>query len=158
LGDVYGCLDFSALAAGDVEAAARLDGAFAVLAFDADRKRAAVITDRFGLYPVYTAASGWLVGWSTSLLMLAALLGLPGHVDVQAAAEMLVLHMPLADRCLLAGAKTVPPASVIRVDEAGEEATEYWRWDGLKEVPAEEGELVRPTFALIEAAVMRAVP
>jgi hypothetical protein len=158
VGDVYGPLDFSALAAGDVTAAARLDGAFAVLAFDASHRRAAVITDRFGLHPVYTAERGGLIGWSTSLLALASLLGLPRQVDADAAAEMLVLHMPLADRCLLSGAKTAAPASVLRVDEAGATATEYWRWDGLKEVPAEEGELLRPTFALIEAAIMRAVP
>src|SRR5262245_22512498 len=117
LGDVYGPLDWPALAAGDAEAAARLDGAFAVLAFDADGKRAAVITDRFGLYPVYAAASGRLVGWSTSLLTLASLLGLPRQVDAQAATEMLVLHMPLGERTLAAGVRAAPPASVIRVGQ-----------------------------------------
>jgi hypothetical protein len=134
------------------------DAAFARLDLDVEARRATITADRFGLYPVYHARNGEASAWATSPVVLASLLGMKPEVCPRAAEEMLILHMPLGDRCLLAGARCSPPASVIHVSEDGERAEEYWRWQGLEEAPGDEASLVRPTFALIEAAVMRAVP
>src|SRR5262249_21177278 len=119
-----------ALAAGSTREAARLDGAFAVLAFDPGTGRAALATDRFGLMPLYCRqADGWCC--ATSLALALALDRADPRGDAVAAFEMLVLHMALGDRTLIDGVHLVPPATLVTVGDQPPHSASYWNWRHL---------------------------
>jgi hypothetical protein len=77
------------------------DGAFAALGFDAQSKKAAVVTDRFGLFPVYCIEQNGTYCYSTSLQILTALMRPTCHLDMTSVHEMLVLGMILGNRTFL---------------------------------------------------------
>jgi asparagine synthetase B (glutamine-hydrolysing) len=147
-----------ALAAGEPEALARLDGSFAAVAFDPARQRAALVTDRFGLVPVYRHRQDGTTGYATSLRLLAALTRPECRPDPGAVYEMLGLGMVLGDRTFFRDIDLLPPASAVLLGPAGEEVVSYRDWRALtRGDPAPTADLVRPTYALIERAVLRAV-
>jgi hypothetical protein len=148
----------AALASGDPGALAGLDGSFAAVAFDPARRQAAVVTDRFGLVPVYRHRRGGTTGYATSLRLLGALTRPEWLPDRGAVYEMLGLGMVLGDRTFFRDVELLPAASAVVLGPAGVEVVPYWDWQTLGgEGPGPAGDLVRPTYALIERAVLRAV-
>ena len=152
-------LSTESLAAGSTREAARLDGAFAVLAFTPHTQCASLVTDRFGLMPLYAhEGAGWCHG--TSLALVLALTGCLARLDVTAAYEMLALHMTLGGRTLIDGVRLVPPATVVTLGKDGLETRNYWDWQHFAS-PVSSGDtrdLVRETYGRIEQAILRAVP
>jgi asparagine synthetase B (glutamine-hydrolysing) len=151
--------DFAAdLAGGCVESSARLDGAFAVLAVDPAVPRAAIVTDHFGLFPVYSNEHGGVYAYSTSLRVLALLVRPLWHLDPRGVYEMLGLGMALGNRTLLREVSLVPPATTMALYQGPPVASRYWDWQGLTQ-PSRQAEvdLVHETYDLIEKAVLRAV-
>jgi asparagine synthetase B (glutamine-hydrolysing) len=150
------------LAAGGWEGEFPLDGAFAAVALDPAAARAALVTDRFGLFLLYHLEQAGLHAYATSLRVLTALTRPTCHVDVESVYQMLCLQLILDNRTLLREVRLVPPASTVLLHSAGPAVAPYWEWARLG--PATEPaavrsrDLVRETYALIERAVLRAVP
>src|SRR5437660_345419 len=83
------------IAAGNIVAAGELDGAFAALAFDPVIRQATLLTDRFGLFPLYVHEQDGSLCYSTSLPLLLSVRRPVCHVDPLSAGEMLALRMVL---------------------------------------------------------------
>jgi hypothetical protein len=149
------------IAAGVAEAAGELDGAFAALAFDPGPGQCTLLTDRFGLVPLYVHEQAGSVCFSTSLHLLLSLRQPRCRVDPAAVAEMLLLRLVLGNRTLLREVGLVPPATALRLGEGELSAAPYWSWK-VAATPRRPGDslrdLVHETYALIEQAVLRGVP
>jgi hypothetical protein len=139
-----------------------LDGAFAAVALDPGSGRAALVTDRFGLYPLYHLEQAGLHAYATSLSVLTALTRPTCRLDVESVYQLLCLQLFLGGRTLLREIRLVPPASRVLLHGTAPAVAPYWEWSrlGLETDPAavRERDLVRETYALIERAVLRAVP
>jgi hypothetical protein len=151
--------DFAAeLAEGRPEPLARLDGAFAALAFNTAGPHAAIITDRFGLFPVYCHEKDGVYAYATSLRVLIALLRPACHLDGRGVFEMLGLGMVLGNRTLLREVSLIPPASAVVLHQGQLATSRYWDWQGLAQSSQPGGaDLVHETYELIEKAVLWAV-
>jgi hypothetical protein len=150
------------LAAGKPEAAARLDGAFAALAWVPGEGRCALATDRFGLFPIYRYDRAGTFAYSTSLAALTALMHPTCSIDPVGVNEMLVLSLVLGERTLAREVSVVAPATLVRLQGHAPEPVPYWDWQQLT-VPGGDGtpadaDLVHQTYALIEQAVLAGVP
>jgi hypothetical protein len=160
VGDAYnlGTARAGEVAAGTAEAVGELDGAFAAFAFHPPTEQCALVTDRFGLFPLYTCAQDGVVGYSTSLDMLLAQTRAPRRLDPTAAAEMLLLGMVLGNRTLVQGVSLAPPATVLQLCAGPPRPSSYWGWRGLAGPTAECPDLAHETAGLVEQAVLRGVP
>jgi asparagine synthetase B (glutamine-hydrolysing) len=145
------------IAAGTVEAAGELDGAFVAFAFDPGAPQCTLVTDRFGLFPLYEHDRDGTWCFSTSLPGLLALRP-AGKVDPEGVREMLTLHMVLGNRTLLQEVRLVPPATALHLRSGPPRAAPYWSWEGLGSTKDEGLDLVHETYALVEQAVLRGVP
>jgi len=159
--DGAGSPEFAAeLAEGRPETAARLDASFAALALDPAGPRAAIVTDRFGMFPVYCHAQDGTYAYSTSLRVLATLVRPACRLDPAAVYEMLGLGMVLGNRTLLREVVLLPPATTVVLHQPEPAASRYWDWHGLSDpdrAPRGSGaDLVHQTYDLIERAVLRA--
>jgi asparagine synthase (glutamine-hydrolysing) len=148
----------SELAVGRPESSARLDGAFAALAFDKVGPRAVLVTDRFGLCPVYFHEKDGTFAYATSLNVLATLVRPTCHLDYRGVYEMLGLGMVLGNRTWLREVTLVPPATTVVLHEDRPTLSRYWNWQGLtRPLPQKGADLVHETYDLIERAVLRSV-
>jgi hypothetical protein len=146
------------IAAGKIVAAAELDGAFAALAFDPIARQGTLLTDRFGLFPLYVHEEDGSLCYSTSLPLLLSVRRPVCRIDPLSVGEMLTLRMVLGNRTFFREVSLVSPASAIHLHLGPPAAKSYWSWDGLRPAPAGDDDLVADTCALIEQAVLRGVP
>jgi hypothetical protein len=90
-----------------------LRGAFSVAFFEAGSRTLSLITDPYGLRPLYYARTGMaLVFASCMRSVLAGLPELPAE-DPEGLADFLLLGMPTQQRTLYQGVELVPPGSVL---------------------------------------------
>jgi asparagine synthetase B (glutamine-hydrolysing) len=150
------------LSAGDWEGEFPLDGAFAAVALDPAAARAALVTDRFGLFPLYHLEHAGLHAYATSLRVLTALTRPSCRLDVESAYQILCLQLIIGDRTLLREVRLVAPASAVLLHGTEPAAAPYWEWSRLgpaiEPAAVRARDLGRETYALIERAVLRAVP
>jgi hypothetical protein len=150
------------IAAGVVEAAGELDGAFAGFALNPTSGQCTLVTDRFGLIPLYVHERDGTHCYSTSLPLLLSLRQPACRVDAAAVREMLVLRMVLGNRTLFQEIGLVAPATALRLGEGPPAPAPYWTWHEIDAGPRRSGEdlrdLVHETYALVEQAVLRGVP
>jgi hypothetical protein len=146
------------IAAGKTVAAGELDGAFAALAFDPVLRQATLLTDRFGLMPLYLHEENGVACYSTSLPLLLSVRRPVCHLDPVAVGEMLTLRMILGNRTFFREVGLVPPASAIHLRVGPPTASVYWSWNGLHPTPTSDADLVADTLDLIEQAILRGVP
>lgn len=108
------------------QAAASLDGFFALAAGDAEGRELHVATDRTGTLHVYRARVEGCELLSTSSLVLAALAG--ADFDLVAVREFLGTGSVFEGRSLHAGVEKLPPATVLRFRDGRLLARERW-WE-----------------------------
>jgi hypothetical protein len=160
LGDPYnaGTARPADIAAGNLMAAGELDGAFAAFAFDPASRQATLLTDRFGLFPLYVHELDGSLCYSTSLPLLLSVRRPVCRMDPLSVGEMLALRMVLGNRTFLREVHLVPPASAVHLRIGAPAATAYWSWAGLRPTTNGDADLVADTYDLIEQAVLRGVP
>ncbi len=146
------------IAAGNVVAAGELDGAFAAFAFDPATRQGTLLTDRFGLCPVYAHEQDGTLCYATSLPLLLSVRRPVCRIDPLSVAEMLTLRMVLGNRTFFREISLVPPASAIHMRLGAPAAATYWSWERLRPAPAGDPHLAADTYALLEQAVLRGVP
>jgi hypothetical protein len=146
------------IAAGNLMAAGELDGAFAAFAFDPSARQGTLLTDRFGLFPLYVHEQDGALCYSTSLPLLLSVRRPVCRIDPLSVGEMLTLRMVLGNRTFFREVSLVPPASAVHLRLGPPTAAAYWSWDGLRPTANGDADLVTDTYALIEQAVLRGVP
>ena len=123
-----------------------LDGAFAALFWDARHRRLVVVTDAFGIQPLYIVRDGTSLLLASELRALCAA-GVPVAMDAAGWGQFFAVGNTLGDTTMLAGASRVPGATVLDYDAAsgtlGQRA--YWEWSArrpdivdLDQVPTDE--------------------
>jgi asparagine synthase (glutamine-hydrolysing) len=152
----------AALAAGRWGEPFPLDGAFAAVAFDPADARATLVTDRFGLFPLYHLDQAGTHAYATSLRVLTALTRPTCRLDAESVYQMLCLQLIVGNRTFLREVTLVPPASAVRLDGGEPSAGPYWEWAHMpppdEPAAARSHDLVHETYSLIERAVLRAIP
>jgi hypothetical protein len=149
------------IAAGILEAAGELDGAFAGFALNPALGHCTVVSDRFGLVPLYVHEVDGSLCCSTSLPLLLGLRQPVCRVDPAGVHEMLLLRMVLGNRTLLQEIGLLAPATALRLRTGAPSPAPYWSWQGIGGPRRAEDplrDLVHETYALIEQMVLRGVP
>ena len=149
-GSLEGVLD-QVVASDHTRAAAileTLDGAFAALFWDARHRRLVVVTDAFGIQPLYIVRDGTSLLLASELRALCAA-GVPVAMDAAGWGQFFAVGNTLGDTTMLAGASRVPGATVLDYDAASGTLGQrvYWEWSvrrpdivDLEQVPT--GEIV----------------
>jgi hypothetical protein len=146
------------IAAGNLVAAGELDGTFAAFAFDPASRQATLLTDRFGLFPLFTHEQDGSLCYSTSLSMLLSVRRPVCRIDPLSVGEMLTLRMVLGNRTFLREVNLVSPATAVHLRLGQPVANVYWSWSGLRPAAASDADFIADTYHLIEQAVLRGVP
>src|SRR6056297_2134574 len=109
----------------------RLQGMFAIVLHERDTGRTVLARDRFGIKPLYLAASAGRLRFASTLPALLAGGGIDTSIDPVALHHYLSFHAVVpAPHTILAGVRKLPPATtrVIEADGTVTE-TEFWRPD-----------------------------
>jgi hypothetical protein len=117
-----------------------IDGATAALAVDGDR--ACLASGAGGPGMLYRASSGAVDAWSTHAVAAAWLAQGRARVDPGAMPEQLAAEFVGGERSLIEGARPLPQATRIAVDDERGRLTDFWpapeRWDAVPEDAAAE--------------------
>ena len=105
-----------------------LDGMFCFAIWDSRSAELLIARDRFGEKPLFYSAQGGQLAFASELTALAAAGGVGAELDPAAVDEYFVYGYLPADRSILAGARQLPPAHLLRWRPGGEPELEaYWR-------------------------------
>jgi asparagine synthase (glutamine-hydrolysing) len=137
---------------------ARLEGMFALALWDAERRRLFLARDRAGEKPLFYRHAGGRLAFASELKALMADPAFPRELDRGALEFYLAYGYVPGERCILAGAAKLPPASAA-VYDLERDTLRVWRyWElpapylGPRQDPAE---LVDELEGLLEASVRR---
>lgn len=110
---------------------ARLDGQFALAIYNPQQQMLSLVSDPFGLIPLYYGRMGkrWYV--STSALAIAK--ALHASADLFRARSYL-LYGDLLDETLWEGVRRLPPATVLSISPEGAVQSTYWTFDIDEEI------------------------
>jgi asparagine synthase (glutamine-hydrolysing) len=104
----------------------RLRGMFAFAIWDERSRRLLLARDRFGIKPLYYAPLPGGVAFASELKALLCLPGLSRDLDPVAVSDYLTyLYVP-APRTIVAGARKLPPGSLLRFEEGRWETDTWW--------------------------------
>jgi hypothetical protein len=135
----HGTIDAALARAADLDGAAAsviltdLDGAFAILHWDAAQRVVTLVTDFLGVQPLHLSRAPGAFYCCTNLRGLTGSGLVTARPDPGAWGSFFVLGHTLGDRTLVEGIERAPPASVLRVraEDAREQRREYWQWRDL---------------------------
>jgi asparagine synthase (glutamine-hydrolysing) len=108
----------------------QLDGMFAFAIWDDQEKRLLLARDRFGEKPLYYSHAAGAFVFASDVKVVLALAGREARVDLGVLVDDLVYGYPIESNSVFAGVRSVPPASYLLIDGAGDVVAEetYWRW------------------------------
>ena len=104
----------------------RIEGAFSTAIYHAARHRLTVVTDRFGLRPLYWRrfSDGFMLSSELKVLLCRGF----DQLDPVGIAQFLTLGHMLEDRTLLADIKVLEPAAIYHVDGSMIRHRRYWKF------------------------------
>jgi asparagine synthase (glutamine-hydrolysing) len=103
----------------------RLHGMFAFAIWDQPRRKLTLVRDRLGVKPLlYSAANGTLAFASTAGALQAG--GFAGDIDPQSVFEFLDLGFVPEERCIFAGVRKLPPATILEWQAGRASERIYW--------------------------------
>ncbi|MBI5000658.1 MAG: hypothetical protein HZB92_03910 [Euryarchaeota archaeon] len=130
----------------------QFDGGYLFAVCDDERKEVVVITDRYGLHPLfYRERAGGLVFSSE----IKALLG-KGEVpefDGVGLAQRLMYHSSLGERTPYKGIRALPPAAMMRYDGSKLAIEKYWDYHYQEDAKATDEQLIQELGAAITSAL-----
>jgi asparagine synthase (glutamine-hydrolysing) len=133
---------------------ARLVGDFAIAVWDARERKLFLVRDALGVRPLVWSVRGHAVAFASQPAALRALSGMAGPPDETAILRFLLDRPQPLEGTFFEGVHRVPPASFVRVDEAGEcVARRYWRLSLLREEVGSSHDLVEGFRERLETAV-----
>ena len=136
----------------------RLNGMFAFALYDAARQKVFLARDRAGEKPLFYMLADGCLRFASELKGLLADPAVSRRLDVEALDCFLAMGFVPGDRCIIHGAKKLPPAHALMFD-LKDGATQVWKYWELPAPPGEairdERELQDELEALLEDAVRR---
>lgn len=133
----------------------RMDGMFAIALWDRDKRRLVLARDRFGKKPLYYAISG------DTLVFASELKAILQHPSVGRELEPAALYLYLTHEYVpsplspFKGVRKIMPGSYAVFENGGFSETEYYEPKFFtRELPDDEGELLRVFDGLLRRAVM----
>jgi len=119
---------------GDFRFLKGIDGIYSAVIYDSVRQQLHLVTDSYGLRPLYwTVHKGCLV-WGTEVKAMLALPGYAPRIDRQAVEEFFSIGYLIKDRTWFEDVKLVPSGTVLTWDlkQQTVNAQRYWWWDEIK--------------------------
>jgi asparagine synthase (glutamine-hydrolysing) len=134
------------------------NGHFAVVLFRRRPRRLTLISDRFGLRPLFVAERGRALLFGSEMKAIAAIDPGPRRIDEIATLERFCYGAHVFGETWLAGYAKLRPATILTVDASGVRRREYWRYAYDESAP----HLDQRTYAtrysvLLDRAVERAM-
>lgn len=138
-------------------ALATLHGLFTAAAWDAARRELIVVTDRFGMRPVYVASGNGFFIAASEIKAVLAEPGVDRTLSQTGLAQFFSFGYFLNEDTLLQGVRAVPPATCLRysVDDRRIAERRYWRAQPSRTSSAAGADAVRAVEDTLVAAVAR---
>jgi len=111
-----------------------IDGVFAAVIWDSNRRRLHLVTDRYGFRQLYWTAQGDRLAWASEVK---AMLGVPRfepRIDLKALGHFLGVGHFIHDRTWFEGVRQLTPATVLSwdMDRRSVQMHRYWWWDEIQ--------------------------
>lgn len=136
-----------------------LEGLFSAAVYDARRGLLHLVSDRYGLRPLYWHCAGRQVAWASEVKAFLALPDFSPAVDETAREGFFATGQLPPERTWLDGVATVPPATLLtfRLDDGTVSGVRYWQWPDLAPPVGRPAlaELAEELGRLLRAAVAR---
>lgn len=129
---------------------ARLDGKFAAALWDHAKRQLVLVSDRFGLKPLYIHQGTTAFSFASQLRPLLATAGIEPKADVTGVSLFLSFGQLLGDRTMVDGVRVVPAATFLKYDVESRQlqTRRYWRPEPASPIdPASALERVDTAFA-----------
>ena len=138
------------------DAATRLDGDFAFVAWNSAARTLVAARDRMGLRPLYWTRHDSLLLLASDVRQLIAALPHTPPADVSAVAELIAFEPPNDERTLYSGIQRIPPRHELTSDGRGIRLRAYWRAEPAPlQTVRRDAEYVEECRALLDRAVTR---
>ncbi len=110
-----------------IEFATRLRGHFALAIWDAPAETLFLVSDRFGMRPLYYLQNDACIAFASEVKALLTLVPAPPPVDEQGLCDYILFGIPLDNRTFFANIHCVPPASILTFRNGQPPSTRrYW--------------------------------
>ena len=143
------------LDSGRLQSLRTASGTFCGVYFDPRTGIAHLIADRLALRPLYYAAVGDFVYFSSALRVLEALPEVPKSMDVTAVAEITGFGYAFGARTGYSGISVLQPCEVVTVRGRDIASSRYFRWDTVSDYRGSDEDALDETRRLFQAAVRR---
>ena len=112
----------------------QLDGIFSAVLYDSRSRRVQLLTDRYGLRPLYWGLHDGRLIWCSEVKSFRELPGFPLTVDRTALNQFFGIGYLLEDRTWLEAVRLLPAATVLTWDPSGAafEQRQYWSWNDIQ--------------------------
>jgi len=138
------------------ERLARARGNFVATILDEANQTLHLITDPYGIYPLYVTRCESALLFASEMKALLATGLVPVQPDATALASMLTIGELVGERTLLAGIEPVPPGTRLEMHPAGMESRCYWTYEYRQDRTASWDASVRRAGEALALAVRRA--
>lgn len=115
------------------------NGLFVIALHDHEERRITLVSDRYGLRPVYWAHTNEVFAYAGEVKTLYRVPGLSGRVDAGSVNEFLAFGYLLGDRTWLEGVEQLATATVLTASDQGIEQERYWSWGEIRTEPFRPG-------------------
>ncbi|MEL6159069.1 MAG: asparagine synthase-related protein [Cyanobacteria bacterium J06623_5] len=122
-----------------------IDGIFSAVIYDQNRHRLHLVSDRYGLRPLYWTVHHGELAWSSELKSFLELPGFEPKIDPLAVEDFFGLRYMIGDRTWFEGVELIPAATVLTWDLALDSESpktaqqiqrdRYWWWDQIRPLP-----------------------
>jgi len=116
---------------GESEGVENIDGLFAGVVFDGHKNELHIVTDRYGLRPLYWTHQGDRIAWASQTKAFLTLPNFSPTIDPITREAFLATGQLPSDRTWLQGVEPFPPATRItfKISDGSFTRQHYWSWD-----------------------------
>jgi hypothetical protein len=138
---------------GDFAVTGRAAGTFAAAHYDDRTHELTLISDRFGIRPIYFAVDDQRIVFASALRILEALSFVKKVIDLRGAIETIALGYPLADRTPYRNIYTIRDAELVSFRDRNIDRRHYWRINRLTQTRETLDEVARRAHEAFARAV-----
>lgn len=136
-----------------------VDGLFAIALYDHHAHELTLVSDRYGLRPLYWIETANGFGYAGEVKATLKVPDVNVRIDPLAVQEWFSFGYLLENRTWIDGVELFPSATVMQVTQNGIECQRYWSWHDIQPLPAsvDENEIIEELGRLWIQAVQRQV-
>ena len=106
-----------------------LNGQFAIALWDARRRRLLLVRDRVGIRPLFVHRDGSRLLFGSEAKAILAVSSQPRRLDLHSMAQVFTFWSTIGERTAFEGVRSVPPGSMLIIDNDRETLRNYWSWN-----------------------------